>query len=248
MSSTSTSVSDRQRQRTERGLRSTKSAAARDRVPSAPRRRRPTLAVVAVLLIVGGALIAGLLALRMDDRVMVLVANKDIPAGQQITAADLSTTKVSYDQVSLVPEDQADVVIGTYTEVNIEQGQLIDAAMLTRSTPLSADRAIVGVTLASGRVPLSKINPGDKVLVVRLGDGQRPAVEITEALVLSTRAPTQGSLGSGGSAGSGSLLVPEEAARAVVDASGNDLLGLALLEQGQSPEDVQLAVRGEETD
>ena len=39
----------------------------RGRLPSAPRERRPLLAALAVILIVGGALLAGLLAARIED-------------------------------------------------------------------------------------------------------------------------------------------------------------------------------------
>ncbi|MGH3317395.1 MAG: hypothetical protein ACRDO0_14745, partial [Nocardioidaceae bacterium] len=67
---------DRQRARAERGLKSTRSSstAGRDRLPSPPRRRRPALAALAVLLIVGGATLAALLALRLDQRVPVMMA------------------------------------------------------------------------------------------------------------------------------------------------------------------------------
>ena len=43
---------------------------------------------LAVLLIVGSAAIAGLLAMRIDSRVPVLVAAHEIPVGAQITLAD----------------------------------------------------------------------------------------------------------------------------------------------------------------
>ena len=45
----------------------------RSNVPAPPRRRRPALTALAVLLIVGGAALAGLLAVRMDSREPVLV-------------------------------------------------------------------------------------------------------------------------------------------------------------------------------
>lgn len=66
-----------------------------DRLPPAPRERRPLLAAFAVLLIVGGAAVAGLLALRADTRVPVLVLARDVATGQQITADDLAVTPVA---------------------------------------------------------------------------------------------------------------------------------------------------------
>ncbi len=40
------------------------------------------------MLIVGGALVAGLLAIRMDSRVEVIVVRPDIAPGTEITAAE----------------------------------------------------------------------------------------------------------------------------------------------------------------
>ncbi len=59
-------------------------------IPSPPRRRRPALTALAVLLIVGGAALAGWLALRLDSREPVLVVNQQISAGEKITAGMLS--------------------------------------------------------------------------------------------------------------------------------------------------------------
>ncbi len=63
--------------------------------PSPPKRRRPALTALAVLLIVGGAALAGLLAVRMDSREPVIVLNADVAVGQQITAGMLTSLNVS---------------------------------------------------------------------------------------------------------------------------------------------------------
>ena len=54
---------ERQRQRASRGIGRSAGGPA-NRLPAPPRQRRPALAAIAVLLIVGGALLAGLLAIR----------------------------------------------------------------------------------------------------------------------------------------------------------------------------------------
>jgi hypothetical protein len=63
---TGTETVDRQRQRAERGVGTTRKPGGR--LPTNTKRRRPAMAALAALLIVGGALIAGLLAIRMDER------------------------------------------------------------------------------------------------------------------------------------------------------------------------------------
>ena len=70
--------------------------------PSPPRRRRPALAAIAVLLIVGGAALAGLLALRLDSREPVLVMTQDVPVGTKITADMLGTTRVASEGLKLI--------------------------------------------------------------------------------------------------------------------------------------------------
>ena len=72
------------------------------------------LAALAVLLIVGGAAAAGLLALRADTRVPVLVAARDIATGEQITAEALSTTPVAAEGTLLIPANRLDELVGTY--------------------------------------------------------------------------------------------------------------------------------------
>jgi len=81
-------------------------------LPSAPRERRPLLVALAVLLIVGGALLAGLLAMRLDQRVQMLAAKDTIKAGQVIDKEDLVSASVASDLTTLVRADQIDQVVG----------------------------------------------------------------------------------------------------------------------------------------
>lgn len=220
-----------------------------DRVPSPPRRRRPALAALSVVVIVGCALLAGLLALRMDDRVNVLTVRQDVPVGHQITADDLVETSVAAgDEVALIPSANVDAVIGRYSSVNIAAGQLLDQNMLTQTPPLEDGYALAGGVTVRGRVPATGLQPGDKVVVVRLAGGQGGSgrrEEITEALVLSTTAGQSETLGEQ-SAPAVDLLVPRSAAASVVDASGNDVVGMAVLERGVSVRDADLVALEEE--
>src|SRR5690606_34671333 len=112
-----TTVADRQRDRAARGIGTGRSSRSNGDRPTPPRRRRPALGILAVLLIVGGAALAGLLALRLDSRVPVVVLAQDVPAGTQITSANLTTTRVAADGLKLIEESQIDQVLGTYTTV-----------------------------------------------------------------------------------------------------------------------------------
>ena len=82
--------------------------------------------MLAVLLIVLGAAVAGLLAVRIDNRVPVLVARGEISAGQQISAGDLAVAEIASSGVSGIPAGQTAQVIGRYATTPIAPGRLID--------------------------------------------------------------------------------------------------------------------------
>jgi hypothetical protein len=229
-----------------RGIRSTSKAATSARgLPSPPRRRRPALAALAVLLIVGGAALAAVLAMRVDERQPVLVVSQDVTAGEKIERPMLAQTSVASDGLSLIPASQADEVIGTYALVTIKEGQLLDTNMLTHAQPWGQGDAVVGVPLTPGRVP-PDLRDEDLVRLVRIGDGTNPSYPLATGLVLRTEDTGSDSL-SGGGGEVASLLVPTQAVDAVVDAAGNDLLGIALLDRGVSVDRADLRVLAQGT-
>jgi len=244
MSTTSTgeTTADRQRLRAARGTGAKGTAA--NRLPSPPRQRRPAMAAMAVLLIVGGALIAGLLAIRMDSRIEVLAAKGDIAPGTLLTTANLRSVPVAYDDLNLIPADQAsEYAIGKYSTGFIDDGTLIDGAMINTETPVGEDRAIVSVVLTPALAPEKELAPGDLVEVVRASGSStagESAERLTQGLVISINRPTKDDLG-GGAAGSANLLVPATAAADVIDASSANLAGLALISRGNSTDDVTLS-------
>lgn len=239
------SVQDRQRERAARGVRSRSAASANgSERPSPPRRRRPALAALAVLLIVGGAALAGLLALRLDSREPVLVLTQDVAAGTEITADMLGTTPVASEGLALIPEDQASTAIGTYARAPLSKGQLLDTTVLTTAEPFGTNEVQVGIPLVDGQVPPG-LRSGDQVRIVRIGDGNTPVQPLAVGLVLSASGSEEGGLAGGGSSKStATVLVPALAADAVVDASGNELLGMSLIRRGVAVDDARLQVLG----
>ena len=231
--STGATTADRQRQRSARGA----AKAAGNRMPAPPRQRRSALAAIAVLLIVGGALVAGLLAIRMDSRVGVLAARNTIAPGSEITAEDLTTVQVASEGISLIGAQYEKEIIGTYAKGTIYQGMLVDTNMITEKSPVGSGRVIVSVQLVPALTPERELARGDLVQVVRAsgntstGSDAEDAEDVTQGLVISVSRPKEDSLG-GASSGSVSLLVPEEDAKDVIDASHATLAGLALVSRG----------------
>jgi hypothetical protein len=203
----------------------------RPSVPSPPRRRRPALTALAVLLIVGGAALAGLLAVRMDTREPVLVVSTKISTGQKITGDMLETRNVSGDNLGVIPADQKSKVVGYYARQTIYPGQLLQADLLRTSPPLSADQAQVGVPLTSGKYP-PDLRSGDAVRLVRIGDAQNPSEPLSTGLVIRVDKGTSSGFGSDAKASVATIIVPQSVVDAVVGATGTDDLGIALIGRG----------------
>ena len=154
----------------------------RPSVPSPPKRRRPALTALAVLLIVGGAALAGLLAVRMDSREPVIV----VAAADQRRRADHRghapvAQRLRRRAARRSRWDQRDAVIGKfYARQTIYPGQLLQADLLRTDPPLEVDQAQVGVPLTSGKYPPG-LRSGDAVRLVRIGDTQRPSQALAPA-------------------------------------------------------------------
>ncbi|MGF1662539.1 MAG: SAF domain-containing protein [Kineosporiaceae bacterium] len=207
-----------------------------DRLPAPPRERRPVLVALGLLLVAGGALSAGLLALRLDERSPVLVAARDIAAGQQITEDDLAEAPVAADGVELIRATAADQVVGTYAAAGIPAGRLLDTSMLARDGFLGDGLAAVGLAVPPGRLPAEGLEPGDRVSVVSVPEGGPPR-EVSEDAVVSTVGgpPAEGSL-TAPATGDGNelvtLVVPASDATDVAAAAIAGSFSLVLLERG----------------
>lgn len=228
-------VADRQRSRA--GRRVAGPSPAGQVAP--PRQRRPALAALALLLIVGGALVAGLLAVRMDSRVPVLAAKQPIGPGEQITEDDLEVVRVASEGLGLLGEDYADEVIGAYATTAIAANTLLDRNLVSTENPIPDGRAIVSVPLDGKLAPASTVRSGDLVQVVRAtsasGAGDEAEV-LGTAYVLEVTEPETDELGASTDVPTASLLVLDEAALSVIDAASAGEAGLAILDSGLDPD------------
>ncbi len=65
------------------------------RLPGRPRERRPALAALAVLLILGGALAAGFLVLQSGKRVAAIEISAPVGAGQRIPVSAMQQVQIA---------------------------------------------------------------------------------------------------------------------------------------------------------
>ncbi|MGL5830255.1 MAG: SAF domain-containing protein [Angustibacter sp.] len=217
-----------------------------DRLPAPPRQRRPALAALAVLLIVGGAALAGLLAVRMDERVSVLVAARDIPVGTKLAAEDLSTALISADGVATIPSSSLDQVVGQYTNRALSKTQLVDANVVDRQGFQRSGNVSVGVPMIQGRVPAQGLQVGDAVLVLRVPKEAAASVDPKNAVLSDRALVIQTTLQSGESRLTGksegtsmqdgnqaaTVLIPQAQAVAVARAAAAGEISLVLVERG----------------
>jgi hypothetical protein len=136
------------------------------KLPVPPRERKPALAALAVLLILGGALATTLLVLRSGDRVSAIRVTQQIGAGQRFTADALEEVQVADTGVDFVSWSQRDKVLNSFAAVTILPGTLLTNAMgVKESAELGPGKAMVGLALKPGQMPTT-LRSGDRVQVV----------------------------------------------------------------------------------
>ncbi|WP_394426978.1 SAF domain-containing protein [Streptomyces sp. SGAir0957] len=129
-------------------------------------RRWSAVALCAALAVVCG-LGAAFAVSSTSDRSKVLAVAHDVPAGQALTASDLTVAEVSADAaLSPVPAGQKGAMVGKRAAVDLRKGGLLTAAQVAAGTGLGDDQQQVGVQVKRGQAPAGSLAPGDKVLAV----------------------------------------------------------------------------------
>jgi hypothetical protein len=187
----------------------------------------PWLAL-ALVLVVGGGLLVGLLVQSAADRSTVLAAARTIAPGQVITSADLRVVDVGVDgEASLVPATSRSSIVGKVAVVGIPEGALLSPGQVAAGGGIEPGTVVVGALLAPGELPVSTLRAGDAVALVAVTGGQGADREsLGTGTVFTTTAGTQtGSVFV-------SLVVGEEIAEQVADVASQQRLRLLLLPAG----------------
>lgn len=137
------------------------------RLPST-RERRPALAALAVLLIAGGAVLAGWLALREGHTSSYLVIRDKVSVNQQITSSDLGVIELPTSSGGdFVVAAKRDAVVGSYALADLLPGSPVVGGMYGKEPSLPPGASRIGLSLAAGRYPPS-LSIGDNVTIVVL--------------------------------------------------------------------------------
>ncbi|MEP7111906.1 MAG: SAF domain-containing protein [Ilumatobacteraceae bacterium] len=124
-----------------------------------------------------------------DRRVAVLQVVRDLPAGTELTAADVRSIDLSTDP-SLAVVDAADIssIVGRYTKVRIVGGGLLAPGLLQAGPLVAPGSAVVAVTIPSGELP-SGLRERSRVQIVIPTPGVTPPPAVFGRVVGLPEAP-----------------------------------------------------------
>jgi hypothetical protein len=165
------------------------------RVPSAPRERRPVLAALAVVLILGGALGAGFVVQQSTKRTAAIEISQQVGAGQKIPLSAMQEVQIAAGTgLNYVPWNQASQVANYYAASAIPPGTLLTNSMVGQASNLAAGKAVLGLSLKDAQLPAG-LQVGDHIDIYQVSDapetcpGASGSTLAANAIVLSVTRP-----------------------------------------------------------
>ena len=213
-----------------------KNGPAQTRLPARRRDRRPALAALALLLVLAGALGSALIAYRSGERTDVLVAAREIPAGHQVTADDLTVARVASDDAAVASADSRSAYIGSYATTTVPQGTLINGQMFRANGVIPTGGQVVGVVLPQAQVPPT-VTTG-AVVAVYFVQGKAQSTEGSQTSgtqILSAARVLGVTPASGGSGTQVTILAPSGDASQIVSYAANSQLAITVLSDATKP-------------
>ena len=169
------------------------------KLPGAPRERKPALAALAVVLILGGALAVGYLMLGSSKRVEAIQITQSVGQGQQIPLSAMQQVQVPASTgLHYVPWSQASQVARFFAATTIPPGTLLTASMAVRTNTLTNGKAVMGLALKDGQLPAG-LAVGDHVNIYEVSDaneacpGAPGSLLSGDAVVLNLTTPSSSS-------------------------------------------------------
>lgn len=142
--------------------------------PSAPKlRRRPAMAVVAVALVLLGAVLGAWAWTGSTSTVEVVATRTAIARGATFTAGDLMVVRVNPDPaLPRIPASRLDTVVGRRAATDVVAGGLVSPAQVTDALPPAVGESVVGIPLNVGQLPGEPLRAGDRVRLVQTPGSQ----------------------------------------------------------------------------
>lgn len=132
-------------------------------------RRRPVFVAAGIAIVVVGALLIAQLIHAGQTENRVLEVRSDVGRGEVIRDTDLVAVTVGQvGNVSTVPADQLDALVGKRAAVDLRSGSLLsDGAIGAADTVPAPGKSLVGLKLAPGQVPIGDLTAGAKLRLIQ---------------------------------------------------------------------------------
>jgi hypothetical protein len=140
------------------------------KLPSAPRERKPALAALAVLLVVGGALAATLLVTDAAHKTGAIEITQTVGQGQQLSMTDMQEVQVtSGTGIDYVPWSEVNQVTRYYAADTLPTGTLLTPQMTVTSNTLAKGLTQIGLAVKDGELP-DGLQVGDHIDIFATSD------------------------------------------------------------------------------
>ncbi|GGK65821.1 hypothetical protein Sme01_23890 [Sphaerisporangium melleum] len=195
------------------------------KLPVPPRERKPALAALALLLVLGGALGTTLLVLRSGDRVSAIRITQQIGPGQPVLPEAMEEVQIADTGIGYVSWVHRQEVAATFARVTLLPGTLLTEQMVSStSEQVGPGKVTVGLALKAGQVPQG-LARGDHVQVIYVPGANRGTAQ-GKVLAPSALVESAGD-GEGGSSGLVSIVVDATVSPAIAmySSSGEIALG-----------------------
>jgi hypothetical protein len=138
------------------------------RMPAQPRQRRPVLAVLALVLVVGGAAASGYLAYNANKKIAAIEIIAKVNSGQPLALSDMAEEEISGATPGSYVSWNFRFQVAQYdANTTIPQGTLLVAGMTVKPNSQQDNGPQVGLNVKAGQIP-GNLQPGDSVDVVAL--------------------------------------------------------------------------------
>jgi SAF domain len=200
------------------------------RLPSS-RERRPALAALAVLLIVGGAFASGFLALQAGNRADYLRVKSDVPQGAEIAESDLESVSLPEDMDGVISVDDEEAVVGLRAVAPLLAGTILTPDMLDDGSAIPPGKEVVPFGVEATNID-PDIEEGAALHVYVSPDEEGGSTDSYDGTLVSADFPEDGS-GIGGDTSSSEVQV-----RVLMDSFDAQAIQPAILDERVSISEV----------
>lgn len=204
--------------------------AASRQLPQWSRQRKPGLAALAVLLVLGGALTTMMLVMSADERMSVIRVTGRVGAGQPFGPAVLQEARVADDGGTYWPWSQRARLATTVASVTVPPGTLLTPAMVAGADggTTAGHPVRLGLALKPGQAPYD-LRRGERVQLIHVPSRRNHA---TEPVVIAEEAVVDGVSYSSGSASQATVIVDSVVAPRVANHAVNGEIAIAAIRTG----------------